>query len=942
MTRMIRIFATCLGATALLGAVFAGHAIGAYGIHDFTLGFVNEDGSPATEAGSHPFALRTGVQWNTKQDPVLGGAVVPDENVRDLVVELPAGFVGAVAGIPRCATTDFVTIRNNRPSCPDSTAVGAAKSKVLSTTFMASVFNLPPPPGVAAKIGFLAFTTPITIEVGVKQTPPYNVVSGLMRIPQTSPVFRGFVELWGVPSDPAHDPYRGACLVTEGTPSPIFEEFQSQGICESDAPEVPYLTLPRSCQGPLSIIYASDSWQNEGDLLADGFPDLADPNWVTGAAESPAMDGCADLEFGPTIAAGGTDPTAEAPSGLDFAIEVDDPGLTDPDERAGSDIERVTVTLPEGLTTNPSVANGLGACTLAQYEAERLEFDPAVGCPNNAKVGTVQVTTPLLDQQLDGQIYVAKQGDNPFGSLLALYMVIRDEELGILIRQSLKVEPDSRTGRLTTQVRDVPQLPFSRFDLHFRDGQRAPLITPATCGDYEITADLTPYAEGVAPVHRTAGMEISAGAGGGGCASGAAALPGTRSFAAGTVDSSAGAYSPFVLRVERPDGSQQISQLSATLPQGLLGKLAGIEYCPEAGIAQAASRGGEGQGALELRQPSCPAGSEVGAVSVLSGAGSEPLEVGGRAYLAGPYKGAPLSLVIVTPAIAGPFDLGVVAVRTALQVNPITAQITAVSDQIPTILHGLPLVVRSIEVKMNRPQFTLNPTSCEPKSITGSVTSTLSSVATLSEYFQASRCEALKFKPKLALRLKGPTRRSGHPALKAVLTYPKKGAYSNIARAQVGLPPSEFLDQGNIKTVCTQPDLKAGTCPKKSIYGRAKAWSPLLDKPLEGPVYLGVGYGHLLPDLVADLDGQIRVLLNGRVDTTKRKGLRNTFELVPDAPVSKFVLELKGGPKKGLIENSENLCRKAQKANTKFVAHNGYVQRTKTPIRVSCRKGKAR
>ncbi len=936
MRRGARLTAICLAASALVGTMFSGQAAAAYGIHDFTLGFVNEDGSPATEAGSHPFALRTGVQWNLHQDPVFNNEELPDDNVRDLVVDLPAGFVGAVAGLPRCASVDFLTIRDNRANCPDNTVVGAAKSTVLATIMMNSVYNLKPPPGVAAKIGFLAFTTPVTIEVGVKQRPPYNVVSGLVHIPQTSPVFRGFVELWGVPSDPVHDPYRGRCLVTEGTPGPIYEEFKSQGLCPSDAPEVPFLTLPRSCQGPLSTTYATDSWQSPGALLADGTPDLADPNWLTGSAEAPAMEGCADLEFGPTIAAGGTAPAAESPSGLDFDLNVEDPGLTDPEGRAASDIEKAVVTLPQGFTTNPSVAVGLGACSQARYNAERLAFDPTVGCPNEAKVGEVEVTSPLIEQTLHGQIYVAKQGDNPFNSLLALYMIIRDEELGILIRQPLKVEPDPQTGQLKTTVSEIPQLPFSNFHLHFRDGQRAPLITPATCGDYEVSADLTPYADGVAPVHRSASLAISSGASGGACAADPAALPATTSFTAGTLDSTAGAYSPFVLRLSRPDGSQQLSRISTTLPQGLLGKLAGIGYCPEAGIAQAASRSGEGQGAQEIADPSCPASSEVGKVSVASGAGTEPLQVDGRAYLAGPYKGAPLSLAIVTPAIAGPFDLGVVAVRTALQVNPITAQIDAVSDPIPTILHGLPLVVRSIEVAMNRPQFTLNPSGCEPKSITAQATTTLGTVATLSEYFQASRCEALKFKPKLALTLKGATRRSGHPALKAVLTYPKKGAFSNIARAQVGLPPTEFLDQGSIRSTCTQPNLKAGTCPKRSIYGKAKAWSPLLDKPLEGPVYLGVGYGHQLPDLVADLNGQIRVLLNGKVDTTKAKGLRNTFEVVPDAPVSKFVLELQGGPKKGLIENSENLCNRPQKAATKFTAHNGLVQQTRILIANGC------
>jgi hypothetical protein len=353
--------------------------------------------------------------------------------------------------------------------------------------------------------------------------------------------------------------------------------------------------------------------------------------------------------------------------------------------------------------------------------------------------------------------------------------------------------------------------------------------------------------------------------------------------------------------------------LEATLPEGLLAKLAGVPLC---GDAQATTG-------------DCPASSQVGTTIVGAGAGSNPIYVPepGKAptgvYLAGPYKGGPYSLVVKVPAQAGPFDLGTVAVRNALYVDPVTTKVTAKSDPLPQILQGIPISYRDIRVELNRPEFTLNPTSCEPMRIDSTVRSASGQSASPSSRFQAASCESLAFKPKLALALKGQTRRAGHPALKATLTYPSKGAFANIQRAQVGLPHSLFLDQGNLNNVCKQADLKAGTCPASSIYGKAKAWSPLLDKPLEGPVYLGVGYGHKLPDLVADLNGQIRILLNGKVDTTKHQGLRNTFEAVPDAPVSKFTLELKGGKKYGLIENSENLCRKAQKASVQFGAQNG-------------------
>jgi hypothetical protein len=327
-------------------------------------------------------------------------------------------------------------------------------------------------------------------------------------------------------------------------------------------------------------------------------------------------------------------------------------------------------------------------------------------------------------------------------------------------------------------------------------------------------------------------------------------------------------------------------------------------------------------------------------VNVTAGSGSSPYPVSGHAYLAGPYKGAPLSLVVIVPAVAGPFDLGNVVDRVALIVGEYDARIHAVADPLPTIREGIPLDVRSIELKLDRSQFTLNPTSCEAKAIEGSVSTQAGQTAPLSNRFQVGNCERLAFKPSLKLSLKGGTKKTGHPSVKAVVTYPQQGDYANIARAQVSLPHSEFLDQGNIAKACTKPVVQAGACPAKSIYGRAKAWTPLLGKPLEGPVYLVGGYGYKLPALVAELNGQIRLLLVGKIDTGENKGIRNTFEAVPDAPVSRFVLELKGGKKYGLLENSEDVCKKVQKAQVSFKAQNGRALMMKPTITNNCGKQK--
>jgi hypothetical protein len=928
-----------IAASALLAALpslaVAGPAQAEFGLNNFHFEFKNADGSMDKQAGSHPYALVTSFAFNTRPDIAFG--TVPDGEAKEIRFSLPAGLAGDPTATPRCAPVAFSTVdRENHNLCSDSAAIGIAtlatsNDPVNPISERSPVYNIVPSLGSVAKIGFIIHRAPVTVELGVNGEAPNNIRAAIINIPQVIPVYGSSVELWGNPAAHVHDEFRGKCLSAEAGPN---GELISLGICEAGIRERPFITVPRSCSGPLTATYEAVSWQNP----------LAPP--TIGATETPGMIGCSSLDFQPQFGARPTTGKAESPSGIDVDINVDDPRLTEPTGTADSDIEKAVVTLPVGVTTNPSIANGLQACTKSQYLSENVASLPGTGCPEASKIGSVEVETPLLTKEgsdgteaevLKGSLYVAKQHDNPFDNLLSIYMVIKDPELGILVKQAGRVEPNHSNGQLTTTFEGLPPLPFSHFHLHFREGPRAPLTTPATCGMYPIVSVLYPYDHDLQPVEETATFEINGGAGGGACASSAGALPSSPAFSAGTLDSRAGIYSPFVLHLSRADGSQQFSRISTTLPNGLLGKLAGIPYCPEAGIAQAAARTSEGQGATELADPSCPASSQVGTVTVASGSGPEPLYVEGKAYLAGPYKGAPLSLEIITPAIAGPFDLGVVAVRTALELDPITAQITAVSDPIPSILHGLPLDVRSIGIEVNRPQFMLNPTSCEPKQITGSLLSTLGSTASLSQYFQASDCKALKFGPKLSLTLKGKTRRSGHPALKAVLTYPK-GSYANIASAQVGLPHSEFLDQGNIGTVCTQPQLKSRTCPKKSIYGKATAWSPLLEKPVSGPVYLGVGYGHELPDLVADLDGQIRVLLNGRVDTDPQEGIRNTFEAVPDAPVSRFVLELKGGPRQGLLENSENICRKPQKATAKFTAQNGLVQSSNLTIKNDCGK----
>ncbi len=601
------------------------------------------------------------------------------------------------------------------------------------------------------------------------------------------------------------------------------------------------------------------------------------------------------------------------------------------------------VTLPAGVTLNPSAANGLAACSNQQigYQPSNgeIHFSKAPqSCPDASKVGTLEVSTPLVDHKLQGAVYLAKPYENPFGTLLAIYLVAEDEQTGTIAKLAGKVETDPQTGQLTTTFKENPQLPIEDFDLHFFKGTRAALKTPFSCGKYTTTSTLVPWStpEG-ADVNPSSSFETAVPAGGSGiCPKSEGEAPKSLNFNAGTTAPQAAAYSPFTLKLGRQDGSQQIGAIDTTLPKGLAAKLAGVPYCSEAQIAQAQSREKPNMGGLEQSNPSCPAASEVGTVTVGAGAGLTPFYVQGHAYLAGSYKGAPLSLVIVTPAVAGPFDLGAVVVRTALNVDPETAQVRAVSDPLPRIIDGVPLDLRSVVVKLDRPSFTLNPTSCDPAQITGSAAMLSGQSSALVSPFQVGGCDALKFKPKLALRLKGGTKRNKYPALKAVLTYPKGSGYANIKSAQVTLPHSEFLEQAHIGTICTRVQFAADQCPAKSIYGKARAFTPLLDKPLEGPVYLRSS-SRELPDLIAKLDGQVPVVLVGKVDTGSNDGIRNTFEAAPDAPVSKFVLEMQGG-KKGLLVNSENICAKAQRALATYSAHNAATYTAKPAIKNDCGK----
>jgi hypothetical protein len=903
-----------------------------------------EGGAVATQAGSHPFLASTVFTLSSQLVP-LGldsqeAIEVPADDLKDTVVKLPPGVLANPQGIPTCKEAQIFG-----SECPVESQVGVA-TPLFDGTFSTpgqlhpeplSLYNMEAGPGHPALLAFETLGVVIQIYADVRTGEDYGATVTAKNAPQSIPIGGFDFKAWGAPADHSHDAERICADNSLGCPS-----------AEAADPH-PFFVLPTSCTGPgpnnsLQTDITVTGWQ--GGEASSSFLShdntLPTPNPI-------GVTGCNAVDFSPTLEARPTTNLADSPSGLDVDLHVPqheacDAGPPVTCENAEAHLKDTTVTLPEGLVVNPSGANGLSACTEAQLgftakEGDAIHTTPeAATCPEAAKLGTVEVDSPLLDHPLKGNAYIAQPYQNPFGSLLALYITINDPQTGVVVKLAGEVHADPTTGRLTTTVLHNPQLPFEDFKLHFFSGAGGSLRTPATCGTYSTTSSLTPWSapDSGPPATPSDPWAISQAPGGGACPTSQGARPNAPDLDAGSISPIAASYSPAVVTLRRNDGSQEFSAVNLTLPPGMTGKLAGISQCSDSALATAAQKSGN----AEKSSPSCPANSQIGTVDVAAGAGPAPYHAQGTAYLTGPYKGAPISMAIITPATAGPFDLGTVVVRVALHLNPASGQITATSDQLPHILQGIPLDIRSAQVKLDRPSFTRNGTSCDPSAFSGQLTSTLSQVASLSERFQLGECTGLPFKPKLGIRLIGGTKRGAHPALKATLTMPEGGA--NIAKAAVALPRSEFLDQAHIGTVCTRVQFQADECPAASIYGHATATSPLVDYPLTGPAYLRSS-SNKLPDLVIALKGPasqpVKIEAAARIDSIKG-GIRSTFEGIPDLPVSSFVLEMEGG-RKGLLQNSTNICKGLHKATAEFDGQNGKVADL-SPVLRNSKCGKAK
>jgi hypothetical protein len=583
----------------------------------------------------------------------------------------------------------------------------------------------------------------------------------------------------------------------------------------------------------------------------------------------------------------------------------------------------------------PPPSHELSVATLGGVAPGTARFTEGAGsCPDSSKIGIARIDAPtVVGHPLEGVVYLATPHQNPFDSLLALYISVNDPQSGVVTKLPGLIEADPQTGRLTLTISEMPQLPFENIEFELFKGSTAPLKTGIACGTFRVNSDLTAWtAPASVVVHSNDTFTIEKSAGAGECVKDEPTAPNKPTFEAGTFEPTGGAYSAFSLKLTRLDGTQQLSAIDATLPKGLVARLAGIPYCSDAALASAAAKGGK----QEQTDPSCPAASHVGAINVGAGAGPTPFYLQGDVFLAGAYKGAPLSLAAIVPAVAGPFDLGDVVVRIALQLDSELAQIRAVSDPLPSILEGIPLSIRSVLLSLDRSQFTLNPSNCGSTAITGSTTSLAGQAFALNEHFQVGECGRLGFKPKLALSLRGSIKRRGNPSLKAQFS-PRPGD-ANLGQAIISLPKTALLDQAHIKGVCTRAEFAASQCPANSVYGTARAVTPLLDSPIEGPVYLRSS-DNSLPDLVADLRGQIKFVIGARVDATRGGGIRASFENVPDVPISQLSMTLSGG-KTGLIENGRKVCARANKAAVLLGGQNGKTINASPVVTNGCKGAK--
>jgi hypothetical protein len=890
-----------------------------FGIKSFEVSFLNEDGTPDTQAGSHPYELVNNIEFNsrflrTESNADSPYVREPDGTLKNLAVDLPSGLVGDPnATSKKCTLNQLDEFhRGAAGGCPEEAFLGRLQLEFSNQTtdgtyseaFKEPVYNMVPPRGVALQLGVNYIYPNLFINNGLLTGGDYPIQATITNAPPAAPVFDSRLTIFGRAGKEALRKREEA--LHHEPPELLTDEERAANL-------KPFLTLPTGCHGPLRSTISVESYQGA----------RADSNTVThNSAGTPVtLTGCSKLQFPPTISVVPDTGDASTSSGLTVGVHISQKAASNPEGLAESSLRDTTVTLPEGMALNPAGADGLEACSenLAGFTGfnefnqedepgvETATFTPEMPspvqpgtnfCPDGSKIGTVKIKTPLLEHELEGAVYLASQNANPFGSLVAMYMMVEDPASGSLVKLTGEVKL-SATGQIVTTFENTPDLPFEELQLHFFGGERAPLTTPSRCGTYTTQASFVPW-DGNGPVNTSSSFQITSGPNGSPCPG--ANLPFNPSLTAGTTNNQAGGLSPFTMTMSRADGSQSLQSVSLKLPPGLSGLLTGVELCGEA----------------QADAGTCGPNSEIGETTVSVGVGNDPFSVkGGKVYLTGPYKGAPFGLSIVNPAVAGPYNLGQVIVRAKIEVNPITSDLTITSDnegpyKIPTILDGIPLEIQHVNVTVNRQGFTFNPTNCNPMSITGSLDSAEGATAVLSVPFQATNCASLSFKPQFSVSTSAKTSRKDGASLHVKLVYPKLpfGSQANIASVKVDLPKQLPSRLTTLQKACLASVFNANpaACPADSRVGTARATTPLLPVPLNGPAYFVSNGGAKFPELVIVLTGYgVTVDLHSETFISKAGITSSTFRTIPDVPVGTFELTLPQKPFSALAANG-NLC----------------------------------
>ncbi len=956
-----------------------------FGIKSFGVSFLNENGTPDTQAGSHPFHFVNTFEMNSHFKRMESNAdspylPEPDGVLRDVTVDLPPGFVGDPNATPKKCTAQ--ELRRWPGHCPGTSRVGElhlgwGQATARVGDFKNVIYNMVPPNGTALQLGTDFLVPLLFINNAVRAGGAYPVQGTVTDAPGEAPVIRSKLTLSGVIT-PCVKAEKGTGKYNDFACKEKAYPGGSNDYEKEVSASKPFLTLPTGCHGPLHSTMEADSWENPGQWVK------ASTVTQNSAGTPVSLTGCAKLKFPPEISVAADGSDASTSSGLTVNVHLPQGAAFNPNGLAESSLRDTTVTLPEGVDINPSGAGGLEACSsdpgaLAagalgspgdqigyRGQEELNEDEPGVKwstftpemasviqpgvnfCPNGSKIGTVKIKTPLLDHELEGAVYLATQDNNPFGSLVAMYLVAEDPYSGSLIKLAGEVSINPDTGQIVTTFKNTPDLPFENLELHFFGGERAPLSTPSRCGMYTTQAVFTPW-DGNGPVNTSSSFKIDHGPGGSACPS--ASLPFSPTVNAGATNIQAGAFSPLTVTVNRKDGEQNLKSLEAKLPPGLSGVLTGVELCPEP----------------QANEGLCGEGSKVGEATIGVGVGNDPFTVtGGRFYLTGPYNGhgsctvgeagcAPFGLTFEVPAKAGPFDLAntknnhpacdCVVVRGKIELDPQTSAITITSnppgtpDSIPTSIEGIPLEIQHVNATTTRGNFQFNPTNCDKMSLTGTVQLNEGGTSTISTPFQVTNCAALKFEPKFSVSTSGKTSRTGGASLTAKLTYPSvpQGTDADIAKVKVELPkllPSRLT---TLQKACSAAQFEANpaACPAASKIGYAVVHTPLIPVPLQGPAIFVSHGGEGWPSLVLVLQGYgITIDLTG--STLINHGITSTtFKTVPDQPFSSFELTLPEGPYSALTATG-NLCTaKSLTMPTEFIAQNGAQIHQTTKIAVT-------